>query len=242
VAEAAGAAVIELSGVTKVHGGGDVRVDALREIDFTVHEREFVAVMGPSGSGKTTLLGILGLLDRPTSGTYRLVGEEVTGLDEARRARVRRERIGIVFQAYNLLPRATAYENVELPLVYGNVDKRERRRLTLAALAAVGLESRIDHRPASLSGGEQQRVAIARALAVRPDVLLADEPTGSLDSENAEEILRLLDRINRMGTTIVMVTHSSEVAGGASRVLRLADGRVAADNLVEQRLPAQALS
>jgi putative ABC transport system ATP-binding protein len=242
VAEAAGAAVIELSGVTKVHGGGDVRVDALREIDFTVHEREFVAVMGPSGSGKTTLLGILGLLDRPTSGTYRLVGEEMTGLDEARRARVRRERIGIVFQAYNLLPRATAYDNVELPLVYGKVHKRERRRLTLAALAAVGLDSRIDHRPAGLSGGEQQRVAIARALAVRPDVLLADEPTGSLDSENAEEILRLLDRINRMGTTIVMVTHSSEVARGASRVLRLADGRVAADDPVERRLPVQALS
>jgi putative ABC transport system ATP-binding protein len=166
----------------------------------------------------------------------------MTGLDEARRARVRRERIGIVFQAYNLLPRATAYDNVELPLVYGKVHKRERRRLTLAALAAVGLESRIDHRPAGLSGGEQQRVAIARALAVRPDVLLADEPTGSLDSENAEEILRLLDRINRMGTTIVMVTHSSEVARGASRVLRLADGRVAADDPVERRLPVQALS
>jgi putative ABC transport system ATP-binding protein len=234
--------VIELASVTKVHGGGDVRVDALKEIDLTVHEREFVAVMGPSGSGKTTLLGILGLLDRPTTGSYRLVGEEMTGLDETRRARVRRERIGIVFQAYNLLPRATAYENVELPLVYARVPRRERRRLALAALAAVGLEGRVNHRPSSLSGGEQQRVAIARALAARPDVLLADEPTGSLDSENADEILSLLERVNRMGTTIIMVTHSSEVADCATRIVRVADGCVVADQPIDHPFPVQVVS
>jgi putative ABC transport system ATP-binding protein len=221
--------VIELTDVTKIHRSGDVLVQALRGVSFVVREGEFLAVMGPSGSGKTTVLGILGCLDRPSSGSYRLVGQEVATLGETSRARIRGGRIGFVFQAYNLLPRSTAYKNVELPLVYARVPARDRRARVAEALAAVGLSERAGHRPTQLSGGEQQRVALARALVVRPSVVLADEPTGNLDSANAEEVLGLLERVNRNGATIVMVTHSSEVAECASRILRLADGRVVAD-------------
>jgi putative ABC transport system ATP-binding protein len=231
-----GARVIELADVRKVHRSGDVSVDALRGVSFMVMAGEFVAVMGPSGSGKTTLLGILGCLDRPTEGSYRLVGEEVSKLNETRRARVRRERIGFVFQAYNLIPRSTAYANVELPLVYARVSARERRRRVLDALGEVGLSERLRHRPSQLSGGEQQRVAIARALVVGPSVLLADEPTGNLDSDSAHDVLAVLERANARGTTIVLVTHSDEVASHASRILRLGDGRIIADETAEPLL------
>jgi len=227
--------IIEIADVTKSYPSGDVMVEALRGISFSVAEGEFVAIMGPSGSGKTTLLGILGCLDRPTSGSYQLVGEEMATLDETRRARVRRERIGFVFQAFNLIPRTTAYKNVELPLVYGRVPARERNDRVLAALGEVGLSDRVRHRPNQLSGGEQQRVAIARALVVRPSVVLADEPTGNLDSVNAEEVLAILARAHGQGATIVMVTHSDEVAQRASRIVRLADGRIVADEPVERR-------
>jgi putative ABC transport system ATP-binding protein len=222
-------AAIELADVTKVYGRGAIAVEALRHVGFVVREGELVAIMGPSGSGKTTLLGILGCLDRPTSGSYRLAGEEVSALDETRRARVRAERIGFVFQAYNLLPRSTAFRNVELPLVYAGVAARERRARALEALAEVGLAERADHLPTQLSGGEQQRVAIARALVVDPSVVLLDEPTGNLDSASAEDVLTILQRVNREGATMVIVTHAAEVAARASRVLRLADGRVVAD-------------
>jgi len=222
-------AVIELEGVTKRHRTGDLLVDALRGIDVVVREGEYVAIMGHSGSGKTTLLGILGCLDRPTSGSYRLVGQEMAKLDETRRAHVRGERIGFVFQAYNLLPRSSAYKNVELPLVYAGVPARERRGRVLEALAEVGLAERVSHMPTQLSGGEQQRVAIARALVVRPSVVLADEPTGNLDTATAEEVLAILARVHEHGATIVMVTHSSEVAAHASRTVRLADGLVVSD-------------
>jgi putative ABC transport system ATP-binding protein len=236
VSEDGGASIIDVADVTKVYRSGDVSVDALRGVSLVVREGELVSVMGASGSGKTTLLGILGCLDRPTTGAYSLVGQEMSTLDETRRARVRGKRIGFVFQAYNLLPRSSAYKNVELPLVYAGVKPRERRRRVLEALAEVGLAERTRHRPAQLSGGEQQRVAIARALVVRPSVLLADEPTGNLDSESAEEVLALLERLNRQGATIVLVTHSEEVAERATRIVRLADGRIVADQPVDRPL------
>jgi putative ABC transport system ATP-binding protein len=229
-------ATIELADVSKVYGSGEVAVEALRGVSFVVREGELVAIMGPSGSGKTTLLGILGCLDRPTTGSYRLAGQEVSALDETRRARVRAERIGFVFQAYNLLPRSTAFRNVELPLVYAGVSARERRGRALEALGEVGLADRAHHLPTQLSGGEQQRAAIARALVVHPSVVLLDEPTGNLDSANAEEVLTILERVNRQGATMVIVTHSSEVASRASRVLRLADGQVVADEPVDHAL------
>jgi putative ABC transport system ATP-binding protein len=235
-----GASVIQVADVTKIHRSGDITVEALRGVSFVVPKGEFVAIMGPSGSGKTTLLGILGCLDRPTTGSYRLVAQEMSTLSEARRARVRGGRIGFVFQAYNLLPRTTAFRNVELPLVYAGVRARERRSRALEALAEVGLSDRAEHLPTQLSGGEQQRVAIARALVVRPSVVLADEPTGNLDSASADEVLASLERVSRHGATIVLVTHSSRVAARASRILRLADGLMVADELVDSTLVLEA--
>jgi putative ABC transport system ATP-binding protein len=235
-----GSNVIELAGVTRLYRDGEVSVEALRGVDFAVREGEFLGIMGPSGSGKTTLLAILGLLDRPTAGSYRLDGEEMSKLNETRRARVRGKRIGFVFQAYNLLPRSTAQKNVELPLVYAGVGRRERARRIAEALDEVGLSGRAKHRPSQLSGGEQQRVAIARALVVEPSVILLDEPTGNLDSASAGEVLAILERVHRNGATIVMVTHSDEVAAHASRILRLADGQVVADEQVERTLVAGA--
>jgi len=234
--EAGAPVVIEVANVTKTHRGGEVSVHALRGIDFVVREAEYVAIMGPSGSGKTTLLGILGCLDRPTEGSYKLDGDEVSTLSETRRARVRGRRIGFVFQAYNLLPRSTAIKNVELPLIYAGVPRAERHERALQALNEVGLGERARHRPSQLSGGEQQRVAIARALVVEPSVLLLDEPTGNLDSDSAEEVLAILDRVHRAGATIVMVTHSSEVAARAARILRFADGRIVGDEPVERSM------
>ena len=238
--EDGGASIIQLADVTKVHRSGDVLVEALRGVSFVVEEGEFVAIMGPSGSGKSTLLGILGCLDRPTKGSYRLVGQEMSGLGETRRAHVRGERIGFVFQAYNLIPRSNAFKNVELPLVYAGVRMRERQSRALEALAEVGLSNRAGHLPTQLSGGEQQRVAIARALVVRPSVVLADEPTGNLDSASAAEVLAILERVNRQGATIVMVTHSNRVAEHASRIVRLADGLVVADEPVDRSLALEA--
>jgi putative ABC transport system ATP-binding protein len=232
------AAVIELSGVEKVYKSGELTVEALKSVDLVVHDGEFVAIMGRSGSGKTTLLGILGCLDRPTSGSYKLDGEEMAKLDETRRAHVRGAKIGFVFQAYNLLPRSSAFRNVELPLVYAGVSRRERRSRALEALAEVGLASRVDHLPNQLSCGEQQRVAIARALVVRPSVVLLDEPTGNLDSSSAEDVLEILDRVSAGGATIVMVTHSSEVAERAARIVRLADGRVVGDERLDAPVAA----
>ena len=231
-----GARIIDLADVTKIHRSGDVLVEGLRGVSFAVQVGEFVAIMGPSGSGKTTLLGILGCLDRPTSGSYRLVGQEMSTLSETRRAQVRGERIGFVFQAYNLIPRSSAFKNVELPLVYAGTRAHERRSRALEALADVGLSERARHLPTQLSGGEQQRVAIARALVVRPSVVLADEPTGNLDSASADEVLAILERVNRQGATIVMVTHSSTVASRASRILRLEDGLMVADEPVDRSL------
>jgi putative ABC transport system ATP-binding protein len=240
VSEDPGASIIELVDVIKDYRSGEVSVGALRGVSLVVREGEFVAIMGPSGSGKTTLLGIVGCLDRPTTGSYRLVGQEMSTLNETRRARVRGQRIGFVFQAYNLLPRTSAYKNVELPLVYAGVSAHERRCRVREALDEVGLAERARHLPTQLSGGEQQRVAIARALVVRPSVLLADEPTGNLDSASAEDVLELLASLSAQGSTIVMVTHSREVAQRASRIVAIADGEIVTDEPVDRPVPVAA--
>ena len=226
--------VILTTGLRQHYVSGEVSVEALRGVDLSVDSGEFVSVMGPSGGGKTTLLSILGCLEQPTAGGYCLAGEEVSGFDERTAARVRRERIGFVFQAFNLLPRLTAQQNVELPLLYAHVGRGERRERAGEALAAVGLDARAGHLPSQLSGGQQQRVAVARALATRPAVLLADEPTGNLDSQSEAEVLELLVRVHEGGATIVLVTHSQEVAERGTRIVHMRDGLIAADETLEQ--------
>jgi len=215
--------------------GGDVEVHALRGLDLDVQHGEYAAIMGPSGSGKSTLLQILGCLDNPTSGSYRLAGEEVAALDEDALSVIRNRRIGFVFQAYNLLGRATALDNVALPLLYRGLPLRERRERALRALERVGLEDRVHHRPNELSGGQKQRVAIARALSTEPDILLADEPTGNLDSATGQEILALFDALHGEGRTILMVTHENEVAEHCERIIRIRDGLVEASEAIARR-------
>ena len=208
--------------------GGEV-VRALDGVSFTIPRGEWVAIVGQSGSGKSTLMNLLGCLDTPTAGTYRLNGADVQGLADDQLADLRNREIGFVFQTFQLLPRATALANVELPLVYRGVPKRERRQLAVDALSAVGLANRMHHRPNELSGGQRQRVAIARALVGEPSMLLADEPTGNLDSSTGEEIIRLFDELNRRGHTIVLVTHEPKLAARCPRAIRLMDGRVVGD-------------
>jgi putative ABC transport system ATP-binding protein len=224
-----GDTVIETAALRKRYASGELDVEALGGIDLVVAGGEFVAIMGPSGSGKSTLLSILGCLERPTEGSYRLAGEEVAGFDERKAARVRRERIGFVFQSFNLLLRSTAAQNVELPLFYAGVGREARRERARAALEAVGLGDRADHLPSQLSGGQQQRVAVARAIVTRPDVVLADEPTGNLDSHSAEEVLDLLCGVHAQGATVLLVTHSREVAEHATRIVHVLDGLIEAD-------------
>jgi putative ABC transport system ATP-binding protein len=221
--------MIAVEGVWRSYRMGANRVDALAGVTFRVTPGDFVAVCGPSGSGKSTLMNILGCLDRATSGRYTLEGVEVQSLDDDALAALRNRRIGFVFQTFNLLPRMTALRNVELPLIYGGLPRLERRKVALEALAAVGLEARIGHRPSELSGGEQQRVAIARALVNRPAIILADEPTGNLDSKAGDEILEVFHRVADGGATIVMVTHNPRIAEETPRVIQLADGRIVSD-------------
>ncbi len=221
--------VLELRDVRRVHGAGAAAVHALRGVSLTVRSGELVAVMGPSGSGKSTFMNIVGCLDRPSRGSYRLAGHAVESLGSDGLARLRNREIGFVFQQFNLLPRVDALANVELPMVYAGVVKRERRERALAALARVGLSDRAHHRPMQLSGGQQQRVAIARALVNSPSLLLADEPTGALDSRTAEEILALFQALNREGVTIVLVTHDADVGRHARRLVRFRDGHVIED-------------
>jgi putative ABC transport system ATP-binding protein len=221
--------VLELTDVTKVYGEGDAEVRALDGVSLTVESGDYVAIMGASGSGKSTLMNIIGALDTVTDGTYRLDGIDVASLNDDALSIVRNRKVGFVFQSFNLIPRTTAIANVELPLMYRGVRRGERKRRAQEALAAVGLTDRMDHRPNELSGGQQQRVAFARALVTEPALLLADEPTGNLDSRSTKDVLALLDGIHALGRTIVLITHEDEVAAHAKRVITLMDGRVTED-------------
>jgi putative ABC transport system ATP-binding protein len=232
-------ALIEVRGVTKVYQTGDVEVRALAGVSLDINEGEFVAVMGSSGSGKSTLMNILGCLDRPTEGTYRLAGREVSHMSKAELAEVRNEVLGFVFQSFNLLARTSALENVELPLVYRGLSGRERHTRARESLERVGLGKRLDHTPAQLSGGQQQRVAIARALVGAPKVILADEPTGNLDSRTSIEVMAIFQELGRSGMTVALVTHEPDIAEFASRVVVVKDGLILSD---EKRVPKDAAS
>ena len=216
--------IVELTDVRKTYKSGSLSVDALRGVTARVDEGEYVAIMGPSGSGKSRLMNILGCLDVPTSGTYLLGGEDVSRMTERDLAVVRNERIGFVFQQFNLLPAMTALRNVELPLMYAGVSRSERKHRAHEALAKVGLAERVDHRPGELSGGQQQRVCIARALVTDPDIILADEPTGNLDSKSTADVLALIADLHRQGRTIILITHEHDVANVAERQLNIRDG------------------
>ena len=221
--------LLEAHDLHKTYAAGDVQVHALRGVSLSVAAGEWLAIMGSSGSGKSTLMNILGCLDRPTRGRYRLAGDEVGDLGRNRLAEIRNRALGFVFQSFNLLPRTSALENVELPLLYAGVAGRERRRRAAAALERVGLGHRVRHPPSQLSGGEQQRVAIARALVGEPRVILADEPTGNLDSATSAEVVELFGRLVREGMTLLLVTHEADIAAHAARVVQMKDGRIVAD-------------
>ncbi len=225
--------IIEIDHITKVYKMGDVQVTALDDVSLDVQESEFLAIMGPSGSGKSTLMNILGCLDRPTSGTYLLAGEDVSRMNREQLAHIRNQKIGFIFQSYNLLTQATAIQNVLMPIVYrrnGHISTRERLELAHNALESVGLADRDKHKPTEMSGGQQQRVAIARALINSPALILADEPTGNLDSHSGMEIMAILQSLNAQGRTIVMITHDARNAELAGRVIHLQDGKIEEDN------------
>ena len=222
-------ALIHIENLTKVYQMGEVQVHALRGVSLTLKEAEYVAIMGASGSGKSTLMNMIGLLDRPTSGSYRIQGAEASKLSRTRLADLRNKEIGFVFQQFNLLARISARRQVELPLFYAGISGRKGREMAMEALALVGLAERANHRPEELSGGEQQRVAIARALVNKPSLLLADEPTGALDSQTGAEVLDLIDELHARGLTVVMVTHDPRVAQRTARVITLSDGEVTSD-------------
>ena len=228
--------LIELNAVHKLYAMGDQEVRALDGVDLRVQENEFVAIMGPSGSGKSTLMHILGLLDAPTSGSYRLDGEEVSGLDDLDLAQLRNRSLGFVFQSFNLLPSFNAVENVELPMIYGGV--RDRRSKARDALARVGLADRMTHKPTELSGGQQQRVAIARAIAGAPRLLMADEPTGNISTRQGEEIMQIFQELNDQGISVLVVTHEPQIAQHARRLVQVQDGRLVADQPIRHRILA----
>jgi len=218
--------VIEISSLDKVYTTGDITLKALNDISYIIKSGEFVAIMGHSGSGKSTMMNILGCLDTPTTGTYKLDGIDTSKLDDDQLAEVRNKKIGFVFQSFNLLPKLKSWENVALPLVYSGIHSKVRKERALEALRSVGLEDRANHRPNELSGGQRQRVAIARALVVNPEIIMADEPTGNLDSTSEAEIIEIFKRLNRDGATIVMVTHEDNVGANCKRIIRFQDGKL----------------
>lgn len=226
--------MIILDKIMKTYATGDIQVTALRGIDLEVGEGEFVSIMGPSGSGKSTMMNMLGCLDTPTSGTYLLDGIDVSQASNNELAEIRNRKIGFVFQGFNLLARTTALENVELPMLYAGVPAKERHARALAALESVGLGNRVDHRPKELSGGQQQRVAIARALVGKPSIILADEPTGNLDSRSSEEVMAIFQQLHTSGHTIVLVTHEPDIAEFTRRIVRFRDGRIEKDEQVKE--------
>jgi putative ABC transport system ATP-binding protein len=225
--------IIELNKVTKIYPMGDVEVHAMRGVDLTISEGEFVAIVGHSGSGKSTLMHIIGLLDHPTTGEVFLSGKNVVNMNETQLAELRNKHIGFIFQAFNLLPKTTAVDNVSLPMLYANIPTEERRVRAIRALTEVGLGTRLDHFPSQLSGGQQQRVAVARALVNHPKLILADEPTGNLDTTSGEEIMQLLRDLNNQGNTIVLVTHELDIAEGAKRIVTIRDGEIVSDKLTK---------
>ncbi len=230
--------VISIKNVNKNYGEGDALVRALKDISIDIYSGEFVSIMGPSGSGKSTLMNILGILDKPTDGTYSLEDLNVESFDDKEQAKCRNTKIGFVFQAFNLLPKMSALKNVELPMIYNGVGKKEREQAAREALEKVGLSDRADHIPSKMSGGQKQRVAIARALVNKPDIILADEPTGNLDSISSEEIMEIFQNLNDEGVTVLLVTHEVDVAHHTKRILTFKDGRLTSDKKVEKPLRA----
>ena len=218
--------MIDIKDMSKIYEMGENKVYALNHINLNIKEHEFVSIIGPSGSGKSTLMNMLGCLDVPTEGTYILDGKPISKMSDDELANIRNKKIGFVFQGFNLLPKLTAIENVELPLIYQNVPSKERRERAKKALASVGLEDRVNHTPNELSGGQQQRVAIARALITNPPLILADEPTGNLDSKSGKEVMEIFKKLNEQGNTIVLITHDNDVAKQAKRIIRIQDGRL----------------
>ena len=230
IEQPANGAVIHMRGIRKVYDTGKIQVEALRGIDLDVQPGEFIAIVGPSGSGKSTLMNLIGCLDTPTDGLYRLRGEEVAGMKRDQLADIRNRRVGFVFQNFNLLPQITAFENVEMPLLFGGVGKKKRRARVEELFEKVGLADRMEHKPTELSGGQMQRVAVARALAMSPDIVLADEPTGNLDTASGGDIMGLFEELWRQGVTMVVITHDKALARRAERGVELVDGRITADS------------
>jgi len=224
--------LIGLKDIYKIYNVGGEEVRALDGVDLTINNNEYMAIMGPSGSGKSTMMNMIGCLDSPTSGLYEFEGEKVHIMDDSQLASIRNRKIGFVFQTFNLLPKATALHNVEIPLVYANIRKEKRLKMASDALTSVGLEDRMHHRPNELSGGQRQRVAIARALVNNPAIILADEPTGNLDSKSGHEIMKIFDDLHKNGNTIILVTHEDSIAKHSNRIVRLLDGKIVKDELV----------
>jgi putative ABC transport system ATP-binding protein len=228
--------MLEMRDLIKVYQIGDIEVRALNGVSLTVEEGEMVAIMGPSGSGKSTMMNIIGCLDQPSNGSYKISGREVANIGEREQARLRNQEIGFVFQSFNLLPKLTALQNVELPLIYAGVNPKERYEIARSALVKIGLENRLHHKPKELSGGQQQRVAIARALVNKPRLILADEPTGNLDSHSSVEIMAIFQELNRQGITVVLVTHENDIAAYTQRIVRFLDGKIVLDQKIEQNV------